>query len=134
MALPTNQNVVCFRQANDPIIGFDLTDTAECSVDGWVIRRGKVFECGEYPDKKFSLTEAEADLAINQYKPVENDHEHLEVTGFLGLTIRKLEKVWREGTSIFGHVSIPVWLDQVLKEKKLPLKVSLMWHRLCSTL
>lgn len=42
-----------------------------------VRRVGKIFECGDYPDKAFSLTEEEATAAAAAFTPVPLDLEHL---------------------------------------------------------
>jgi hypothetical protein len=98
---------------------------AEFSDDGLVIRTGKVFEAGDYPDKGFSITEEElADAAVN-FSPVNNDLEHQStiLDGKLG----QLTAVEAKGTSLFGTVKIPKWLNDQLGSD--PLKVSLAWAR-----
>lgn len=102
-------------------LGKALFDQAE----GFVVRTGKVFEVGEYPDKGFSLTEAEADAAIAAFSPVDNDIEHAPSVfdGKLG----KLSRVWRDGKDIIGNVVIPMAVNALLGDD--PLKVSLAWDR-----
>lgn len=90
-----------------------------------VVRRGKLFEVGDYPDKSFSLTEEEADQALADFRPVPNDLEHRNTVldGHLGV----LEAVERRGAELFGSVRIPKWLDAVIGDK--PVKASLAWDR-----
>lgn len=54
-----------------------MVKPATFSVDGaatpdgeFITRTGKIFEAGEYPDKKFSLTEEELDAAVASFTPV----------------------------------------------------------------
>jgi hypothetical protein len=101
------------RKTYEPIAvmtDFSLGRTVEFSDDGSVIRTGKVFQIGDYPDKEFSLTEAEADAAIAAFTPVDNDleHKHTILDGKLG----KLQSVWRSGKELFGKVAIPKWLHE----------------------
>ncbi len=104
--------------------GFVLDDTVEFSDDG-VIRTGKVFEIGDYPDKAFSLTEEEADQAIADFQAVDNDLEHTPtiLSGKLG----QLKSVWRQGKDLFGKVAIPKWLHEAVGSD--PIKTSLAWNR-----
>ena len=95
------------------------------TVDGdFVIREGKVFELGAWPDKGFALDGAEADAAIAVYAPVDNDLEHRKtiLDGHLG----KLDSVRRDGTELFGRIRIPKWLDTLQGDK--PIGVSLAWN------
>ena len=94
-------------------------------VNNTVAWKGKIFEIGDYPDKEFSLSAEEADAAIQEFAPVNNDIEHKNtiLDGCLG----QLQKVWRDGTSLFGEVNIPQWLNN-LRDKE-PIKVSLTWNR-----
>ena len=89
--------------------------------DGLVVREGKVFELGNFPDKGFSLNALEADAAIAHFTPVANDLEHKStiLDGLLG-DIRGLR---RDGNELFGKVAIPRWLDSLIGKD--PIKVSL---------
>jgi hypothetical protein len=109
------------------IVGQFSLDTgeAEFSDDGFVIRKGKVFEAGDYPDKNFSITAEEMATAAAAFTPVNNDLEHQNtiLDGKLG----QLTAVEAKGSSLFGTVKIPKWLDDQLGTD--PLKVSLAWAR-----
>jgi hypothetical protein len=100
----------------------DYTDTPP---PGYVRRQGKIFEVGEYPTKKFSLTEEEADKAIEGFRPVTADLEHFPtiLDGKLGV----LRRIWRDGKSIFGAADVPEWLDTQLKDTAST--VSCAWDR-----
>ncbi len=116
------------RRVFEPIIvaaAFSLEQATVEFTDADVIHTGKVFEVGEYPDKGFSLTEAEADDAIAAFTPVANDLEHQPtlLSGKLG----QLRKVWRDGKNILGQVALPKWLNDQLGDD--PLKVSLAWAK-----
>jgi len=97
----------------------------EKASDGTVIRRGKVFESGDFPDKDVSFDEADLDRAVSTFAPVDNDLEHAStiLDGHLG----RLEKVWRKGAELFGEVHLPAWLDEAIGDEKI--KVSLAFDR-----
>lgn len=105
---------------------FSLDDAEVQFASDEVILSGKVFECGEYPDKNFSLTEEEADEAIANFSPVSNDLEHKNTVldGQLG----QLRSVWRKGKELYGKVAVPDWFYNQVKGSK-PLKVSLAWNK-----
>lgn len=92
---------------------------------GYVRRTGKIFEVGDYPDKKFSLTEAEADKAIAAFVPLQADVEHVPtiLSGKLGI-LRSME---RRGQDILGEADVPEWLDEALQGTAS--SVSLAWDR-----
>ena len=56
----------------------------------FVVRRGTFFRVGEYPDKQFGLSEAEADAAIAGFAPVPLNIEHIPTIfdGKLGMVRR----------------------------------------------
>jgi hypothetical protein len=91
----------------------------------FVIRHGKVFECGDYPDKHFSLTPDEAAAAVAAFSPVPNDLEHRPtiLSGHLGELTNV--SVAEDGTSLMGSVRIPRWLHDAIGDA--PLKTSLAW-------
>lgn len=93
--------------------------------DGTVVRRGKVFEAGDFPDKDVAFDEGDLDHAVNTFQPVENDLEHAStiLDGKLG----RLARVWKRGKELFGEVELPAWLDKVIGDE--PIKVSLAFDR-----
>lgn len=92
---------------------------------GMVIREGKIFEAGDYPDKQFSLTPEELEKAALSFSPVDLDLEHRPtiLDGKLG----KLTEVKVKGKELFGKVELPEWLHAITKDD--PLKVSCTWDR-----
>ena len=92
---------------------------------GTVIRTGKLFEAGDFPDKNIEFDVNDLERAVAEFKPVENDLEHAStiLDGHLG----KLQKVWRRGTELFGEVELPAWLDQAIGDE--PIKVSLAFNK-----
>jgi hypothetical protein len=95
--------------------------------DEWVIRRGKVFEAGDYPDKDFAATPEDLYLAALDFAPVPNDIEHHPsiLDGKLGeLTAVELSD---DGDALIGETRIPKWLHDQIGDA--PLKVSLAWDR-----
>jgi hypothetical protein len=90
-----------------------------------VLRTGPIFEIGAYPDKDFTLTEAEADAAIAAFTPQAADYEHTPgpLDGHLG----DLLTVWRDGTTLYGTAMVPRWADTALAAAGH--KLSLAWDR-----
>lgn len=102
--------------------------SAEFSVDeGSILPKevpyiGKIFQVGSFPDKNFSLTEAEADDAIANFRLANADNEHRK-SQFDG-KIGGLQRMWREGKEIFGEYRAPKALFDLLGKK---ISVSLQW-------
>lgn len=90
-----------------------------------IVRSGKLFEAGEFPDKGVKFDENDISFAVDSFAPVENDLEHAStiLDGKLG----SLKKVWKKGEEIFGDVAIPKWLDKAIGNE--PIKVSLAFDR-----
>lgn len=84
---------------------------------------GKVFEIGDFPDKRFSLSSNEADAAIAGFSPVPLNLEHMPtvLNGELG----DLKKIWRDGSTIFGEMEVPGWFKEAFGDK---VKASLEWN------
>jgi hypothetical protein len=106
-----------------------VAEMAAFSIDGgtddgdFVIRRGKVFEVGEYPDKAFSLSADEARAAVAA--PNDIEHRPSILDGKLG-ELRAVEMA-EDGTGIVGSVAIPKWLNDTIGDAAL--KVSLAFDR-----
>lgn len=91
----------------------------------YIIRTGKLFEAGDYPDKNFSMTESDLDEAVRSFTPVQIDIEHSASVfdGKLGEVVG-LERIGRE---LHGKVRVPRWLHNLFIGKELP--VSATWDR-----
>jgi hypothetical protein len=116
--------------AKHSLASFALGDASE---DGdYVIRTGKVFEAGDYPDKAFAITPEEMLLAVEGFSPVPVDLEHVPtpLDGKLG-ELRSVE-VGPDGWSLTGTVALPRWLDAALEGSER--KVSATWDRATKTL
>ena len=108
----------------------DFKDLAAPVVEGdLIVRRGKLFEIGEYPDKSFSLSAAEADAAIYAFTPGPLNIEHMPTIfdGKLG----NVRKIWRDGNDINAEYAIPKWLHDVTQAE--PIKISSEWNRTAKT-
>lgn len=92
----------------------------------FVVRHGKVFEAGEYPDKEITVTEADLTKMAEDFKPVNNSLEHTPTVldGKLG----RLHNVRVVGRELLGSMLIPQWLDDAIGRDK-PLPVSLELDR-----
>jgi hypothetical protein len=102
-------------------------------VDGLdVLRSGKLFQAGDYPDKEFSMSEAELAAAVAAFEACDIDLEHTPtvLSGKLG----RLESVTLsdDGKSLHGIVRLPKWLDDQLGETEC--KVSATWDRVTKQL
>lgn len=103
-------------------VGFS-TQVEGKKAGGWVVYPdSKIFQAGDYPDKKFKLTEEEMATAAGSFKPVPLDIEHAPspLDGKLG----SLVDVRAEGKELFGTVVIPEALDSLLPKDK---KISATW-------
>lgn len=91
---------------------------------------GPLMRAGDYPDKQFSISEAELDAAVAAFAqsgPVEMNYEHGQgpLQGHLG----KISRIWRDGQSLMASYDIPRWLAELAREKRVPLRVSPEWER-----
>jgi len=110
------------------LVAFDATATlpALAHDDDYVLRRGKLFEAGEYPDKGYSMTPAELINAVERFTSCPLDLEHVPTVldGQLG-EVYSIETD-DDGRTLFGTVAVPTWLDTVLGGA---VKVSCTWDR-----
>lgn len=116
------------EDGSEGVAEFELdAETKKPTEDGWVYRTGKIFEAGQYKDKKFEISPEELCEAIADFKPVDLDLEHMPtiLDGKLG----KLEAValGADGWSLIGTVRLPKWLDEQLGDADR--KVSATWDR-----
>lgn len=110
----------------EPVKAATFSIDSESTTEGeFVLRSGKVFEAGDYPDKDFSIDESELDLAVASFSPVPNDLEHRPT--ILSGKVGTLEGIKREGKDLLGTVKIPKWLDSLIGAD--PLKVSVAFDR-----
>jgi hypothetical protein len=116
------------RRVYEPVtVAAFSMDPAEFSEDGeYVTWTGKLFEAGDYPDKRFSITEEELAEAAAEYVPVFNDLEHVETILSKKKAIGRLVSVFARGAELFGTVTVPKWLHNLMEPGE-PLKVSLAW-------
>lgn len=92
---------------------------------GKVRYHGKGFEAGDYPDKSFSISEAEQNQAAAEFTgPIKGNYEHKR--GFLDGKLGELVGASTEGTALFVDYDVPAWLHNLTGGK---LKVSLEWSR-----
>lgn len=113
---------VTFGEAVEVIIAREYVPVATASfttsADGATVDYfGPVFRLGDYPDKKFSLTDpAKVDAMIARFnarpEPLKNDLEH-KVSSFLGHSLGELRKLYRHGDQIFGDMSLPSWINKL---------------------
>lgn len=105
---------------------FSLSATGGVSEDGFVIKPGKLFQAGEYPDKNYSMTEEEiaaAAAAFTGEVPMNVEHAPSVFDGKLG----SIRRVWQEGKELLADFAIPTWLNDLIGGE--PLKVSPEWNR-----
>ena len=110
---------------------FNLTG-APMAAGGYVMREGKIFEAGSYPDKEFELTPEELQAVAATFVPVPIDLEHTPTVldGKMGML--QSVRVSPDGRTLFGTVALPGWLDTLLTEGER--KVSCAFHKLSKRL
>lgn len=91
-----------------------------------VRRTGLLFTAGAYPDKQFEIDTGELDDAVTTFIPCPINLEHMASTPLAG-KLGHVERIWREGNSLFGEVALPIWLDKALEGSGR--KVSATWDR-----
>lgn len=103
------------------------TFSGATATNGMVIKEGKIFEAGDYPDKGIAFTPEDLQAAVAAFAPVDLDLEHIPTVldGKLG----QLQEVKTadDGKTLMGKVAIPEWLDKAVGN--VPLKVSCTWDR-----
>lgn len=86
---------------------------------------GKIFESGDYPDKRFNLSDSEQATAAAEFStPIHGNYEHRR--GFLDGELGQLVEVKAEGSELFGAYDVPKWLHKTSGGK---LKASVEWNR-----
>lgn len=122
------------KNSNAEFANFAATDKSPVleeiapDMDGeqeYVIKSGKIFQCGDYPDKNFSLTEEELKTAVSKFKPVALDIEHYPSLfdgklGYLGGV-----SIGRDGKTLLGRVMLTKPAAELLKDVQI--KVSTTW-------
>lgn len=94
----------------------------------WVELHGKVFECGTYPDRAFSLSEADADAAIAAFAPVPLELEHFfsrDQRSIFDGKLGQLMALWRDGATLVGRVRVPAFVAACWREAGN--KISAVW-------
>jgi hypothetical protein len=110
---------------------FNLTG-APMAAGNYVLREGKIFEAGSYPDKEFELSPEELQAVAATFVPVPIDLEHTPTVldGKMG-TLQSV-RVSPDGRTLFGTVALPRWLDSLLNDGER--KVSCAFHKLSKRL
>ncbi|OYV99483.1 MAG: hypothetical protein B7Z62_00335 [Deltaproteobacteria bacterium 37-65-8] len=78
-----------------------------------VVREAKLFECGNYPDRGISFTEADLDAIVAGFKEdsipvrIRAQHTHTPWDDMLG----HVREIWRAGRDLMGRLEFPevVW-------------------------
>lgn len=88
-----------------------------------VLRAGKIFEAGEYPERGFTLTVPELEAAAAAFSPLPLKLQHVDtpLDGKLGV----LESLHVAGAELIGRARLPRWLDRLIPDKR----VSCGWDR-----
>ncbi len=102
---------------------FILTTKTESADGNYVLRSGKIFQAGKYPDKKFEITKEELKKAAEDFNPVDLDIEHGSTVFDGKIGSLSYVKATEDG-ELYGGALIPKWLDDVLGGKY---KVSATW-------
>ena len=122
----SSDNTICVSEETVANFAKEITDSkGRVSV---VYDNSKLFKVGDYPDKNFSLSDEEMEKAVSEYtqNSAEIDYAHCPFPGPLDGKMGTVSSIRKEGDWLFGSVSIPKWLDEVLPKDK---KVSCEWSR-----
>ncbi len=90
-----------------------------------IIRKGKIFELGQWKDRGFSLTAEEAKAAIAAFRPCAVNLEHRPT--LLDNHLGELVGIELHGNEIIGTIREPRWLSALLPN--VARKVSCEWDR-----
>lgn len=123
MDLPTAS-----MSADEPVVfAAQLEPTDSAPADDIVIRTGKLFEVGQYPDKAFEFDSNDLSNAVAAFEPqpVNLEHTPSVLSGKLGHVARIF--AGEDGQSLMGEVHLPRWLDTLLDDGER--KVSAEWDR-----
>lgn len=109
-----------------PVAAFGTTPPMRIDGDD-VIRHGKLFNVGSFPDKQFDLSPEEMWLAVESFTavPVDLEHTPTVLQSKLG-TLERIEQS-SDGSVLYGDVRLPKWLDDLLGDDER--KVSCTWDR-----
>jgi len=107
-------------------LGVSKEDIPKSVFAGSVVERdAKLFEAGDYPDKKLTVTEDDLDTIIGNFAeiPVKIEHIDTPFDGALGI----VKAIWRKGKELFGRLvfSPEAWaLAEKAGAKKLSVAIS----------
>lgn len=89
-----------------------------------VFKKGKIFQCGDYPDKGVSVSVEELRAGNESFAPVplNIEHWHSVLDGRLGELIAV---EFADDGSVFGLISIPKALDDLLEGEQLPVSIEI---------
>ncbi len=107
-------------------MNFSLNKKRETD-DGYVIREGLIFEAGDYPDKKFQLSQEELLAVSADFKPASINLEHISTIFDGKLGFLSNVKPLADGSALYGEAKLPKWFDDLFADE--PIKVSCEWNR-----
>jgi hypothetical protein len=89
-----------------------------------VFKKGKIFQCGDYPDKGVSVSVEELRAGNESFAPVplNIEHWHSVLDGRLGELIAV---EFADDGSVFGLISIPKALDDLLDGQEVPVSIEI---------
>ena len=106
----------------------ELTPAGVTTPEGMVVRRGKIFEVGDYPDKGFALSPEEAVIEVERFQPVPLSAGHPNAPSQLDGKMGKLQAIsYSDDGVLSGEVHIAPWLNELLGSD--PLTVSTEWSK-----
>jgi hypothetical protein len=110
--------------------------TAIGTTGDYVVKRGKIGEVGDWPDKGFSLTAEEAAAAVAAFAPVKNKGAHVPTIFDGAMGYLAGVSMAEDGTTIIGEVAIPKWLADFNDAEMggAPFQASLEWHKPTKTI
>lgn len=107
-------------------VNFSLTEFKQAKDKNYVYRTGLIFRAGNYPDRKFKISNEELKEAAEAFTPVKIDSEHRrsvfdgKIGNLAGVATSD------DGSELYGTVVVPKALNDLLGEDELP--VSCTWN------
>jgi hypothetical protein len=111
-----NPEKVTAKRTFEPV-AFSANFSRGADEEELAIYSGKIFEFGDYADKKISFSSDDGEAASKTFAPVEVNLEHKKLPKDLSGVLGTLRKIWNKGKDLYGELAIPKKSADVIHEK-----------------